>query len=146
MYPTLLHCQQACSVPRRSCLGAMLAFTRCQRTCSVSRRVYKHFPQLLLTIFFFFLYIYLSRVTLKKSWYFIIYFFRPHQNFLTLSFIQLQKCFISKTTYYDRETSFLSYSFMEMGQRKKIIDDHDKLYSEIEINQLLSNNRFFEHR
>jgi hypothetical protein len=40
----------------------------------------------------------------------------------------------------------LSHSFTEKGQRKKIIDDHDKLYSEIEISQLLSNNRLFQHR
>jgi hypothetical protein len=48
------------------------------------------------------------------------YFFRPHRNFLILSFIQVQKCFISKTTCYDRETYFLSHSFTEKGQRKKI--------------------------
>jgi hypothetical protein len=35
---------------------------------------------------------------------------------------------------------------MEKGQHKKIIDDHDKLCSEIEISQLLLNNRFFQHR
>jgi hypothetical protein len=35
---------------------------------------------------------------------------------------------------------------MEKGQRKKIIDDHGKLYSEIEISKLLSNNRLFQHR
>ena len=57
VYPKLLRCQRACSVPRRSCLGAMLAFTRCQRTCSVSRRVYKHFPQLLLIFFIYFFFI-----------------------------------------------------------------------------------------
>jgi hypothetical protein len=32
---------------------------------------------------------------------------------------------------------------MEKGQRKKIIDDHDKLFSEIEISKLLSNNKIF---
>jgi hypothetical protein len=76
------------------------------------------------------------------------YFFRPHQKifFLTLSFIQPQKCFISKTTYYDRETSFLSHSFTEKGQHKKIIDDHDKLCSEIEISKLLSNNKIFQYK
>jgi hypothetical protein len=37
----------------------------------------------------------------------------------------------------------LSHSLKEKGQRKKIIDDHDRLYSEIEISQLLSNNRLF---
>jgi hypothetical protein len=40
----------------------------------------------------------------------------------------------------------LSHSLKEKGQRKNIIDDHDKLYSEIEISQLLSNNKLFEHR
>jgi hypothetical protein len=40
----------------------------------------------------------------------------------------------------------LSHSFTEKGQRKKIIDDHDELYSEIKISQLLSNNRLFQHR
>jgi hypothetical protein len=40
----------------------------------------------------------------------------------------------------------LSRSFKEQGQRKKIMDDHDKLYSEIEISQLLSNDRLFQHR
>jgi hypothetical protein len=40
----------------------------------------------------------------------------------------------------------LSHSFTEKGQRKKIIDDHDKLFSEIEINKLLSNNKLFQHR
>jgi hypothetical protein len=40
----------------------------------------------------------------------------------------------------------LSHSFMEKGQRKKIIDDHDKLCSEIEISKLLSNNKIFQHR
>jgi hypothetical protein len=40
----------------------------------------------------------------------------------------------------------LSHSFTEKGQRKKIIDDHDKLCSEIEISELLSNNRIFQHR
>ena len=54
IYPTLLRCQQACSVPRRICLGVMLALPRCQRTCSTSRQVYKHFPQLILIFFFFF--------------------------------------------------------------------------------------------
>jgi hypothetical protein len=37
----------------------------------------------------------------------------------------------------------LSHSFTEKGQRKKIIDDHDKLCSEIEISKLLSNNKIF---
>ena len=37
----------------------------------------------------------------------------------------------------------LSHSFMEKGQREKIIDDHDKLHSEIEISKLLSNNKNF---
>jgi hypothetical protein len=37
----------------------------------------------------------------------------------------------------------LSHSFMEKGQRKKIIDGHDKLCSEIEISKLLSNNKIF---
>jgi hypothetical protein len=32
----------------------------------------------------------------------------------------------------------LSHSFMEKGQRKMIIDDHDKLFLEIEISKLLS--------
>jgi hypothetical protein len=36
----------------------------------------------------------------------------------------------------------LSHSFTEKGQRKKIIDDHDKLCFEIEISKLLSNNKF----
>jgi hypothetical protein len=40
----------------------------------------------------------------------------------------------------------LSHSFTEKGQRKKIIDDHDKLCSEIEISKLLSNNKIFQHR
>jgi hypothetical protein len=41
----------------------------------------------------------------------------------------------------------LIHSLEEKGQRKKIIDDHDRLYSEIEISQLLSNNRLFaNHR
>jgi hypothetical protein len=40
----------------------------------------------------------------------------------------------------------LSHSFMENGQRKKIIDDHDKLCSEIEISKLLSNNKIFQHK
>ena len=40
----------------------------------------------------------------------------------------------------------LSHSLKEQGQRKKIIDDHDKLYSEIEISHLLSNNKIFQHR
>jgi hypothetical protein len=40
----------------------------------------------------------------------------------------------------------LSHSSTEKGQRKKIIDDHDKLFSEIEISELLSNNRFFQYR
>jgi hypothetical protein len=39
----------------------------------------------------------------------------------------------------------LSHSFTEKGQRKKIIDDHDKLCSEIEISKLLSNNKIFQH-
>ena len=34
----------------------------------------------------------------------------------------------------------LSHSFMEKGQCRKIIDDHEKLFSEIEISKLLSNN------
>jgi hypothetical protein len=37
----------------------------------------------------------------------------------------------------------LSHSFTEKGQRKKIIDDHDKLCSEIEISQLLLKHNFF---
>jgi hypothetical protein len=37
----------------------------------------------------------------------------------------------------------LSHSLNEKGQCKKIIDDHDRLYSEIEISQLLSSNRLF---
>jgi hypothetical protein len=40
----------------------------------------------------------------------------------------------------------LSHSFTEKGQHKKIIDDHDKLCSEIEISKLLSNNKIFQHR
>jgi hypothetical protein len=40
----------------------------------------------------------------------------------------------------------LSHSFTEKGQRKKIIDDHDKLFSEIEISKLLSNNKIFQHK
>jgi hypothetical protein len=40
----------------------------------------------------------------------------------------------------------LSHSFTEKGQRKKIIDDHDKLCSEIEISKLLSNNKIFQHK
>jgi hypothetical protein len=40
----------------------------------------------------------------------------------------------------------LSHSFTEKGQRKKIIDDHDELCSEIEISKLLSNNKIFQHR
>jgi hypothetical protein len=40
----------------------------------------------------------------------------------------------------------LIHSFTEKGQRKMIIDGHDKLCSEIKINHLLSNNRFFQHR
>jgi hypothetical protein len=40
----------------------------------------------------------------------------------------------------------LSHSFTKKGQRKKIIDDYDKIFSEIEINRLLSNNRLFQHR
>jgi hypothetical protein len=85
MYPTLLRCQQACSVPRRSCLGAMLALPRCQQTCSVSRRVYKHFPQLILIFSFVLLPRIVERGDAEKSKYFVIYiyiFFRPHQNFL----------------------------------------------------------------
>jgi hypothetical protein len=35
---------------------------------------------------------------------------------------------------------------MEKGQRKKIIDDHDKLCSEIEISKLISNNKIFQHK
>jgi hypothetical protein len=35
---------------------------------------------------------------------------------------------------------------MEKGQRKKIIDDHDKLCSEIEISKPLSNNKIFQHK
>jgi hypothetical protein len=34
---------------------------------------------------------------------------------------------------------------MEKGQRKKIIDDHDELYSEIEISKLLSNNKLQQY-
>ena len=40
----------------------------------------------------------------------------------------------------------LSHSFTEQGQRKKIIDDHDKLCSEIEISKFLLNNKIFQHR
>ena len=40
----------------------------------------------------------------------------------------------------------LSHSFMEKGQCKRIIDDHDKLCSEIEISKLLSNNKISQHR
>ena len=40
----------------------------------------------------------------------------------------------------------LSHSFTKKGQRKKIIDDHDKLCSEIEISKLLSNTKIFQHR
>jgi hypothetical protein len=40
----------------------------------------------------------------------------------------------------------LSHSFMEKGQCKKIIDDHEKLCSEIEISKLLSNNKIFQCR
>jgi hypothetical protein len=40
----------------------------------------------------------------------------------------------------------LSHSFTEKGQRKKIIDDHDKLCSKIEISKLLSNNKIFPHK
>ena len=36
----------------------------------------------------------------------------------------------------------LSHSFTEKGQRKKIIDDHDELCSEIEISKLLSKTKF----
>jgi hypothetical protein len=35
---------------------------------------------------------------------------------------------------------------MEMGQRKKIIDDHDKHCSKIEISKLLSDTKIFQHR
>jgi hypothetical protein len=45
----------------------MLALPRCQRTCSVSRRVYKHFPQLLFIFYFVFLFADgMSGVTLKN--------------------------------------------------------------------------------
>jgi hypothetical protein len=37
----------------------------------------------------------------------------------------------------------LSHSFTEKGQRKNIINDHEKLCSEIEISKLLSNNKIF---
>jgi hypothetical protein len=40
----------------------------------------------------------------------------------------------------------LSHFFTEKGQRKKIIDDHDKLCSEIEISKRLSNNKIFQHK
>jgi hypothetical protein len=40
----------------------------------------------------------------------------------------------------------LSHFFMERGHHKKIMDDHDKLCSEIKISQLFLNNRFFQHR
>ena len=40
----------------------------------------------------------------------------------------------------------MSHSFTEKGQRKKIIDDHDKLFSEIEISKLISNTKFSQHR
>jgi hypothetical protein len=40
----------------------------------------------------------------------------------------------------------LSHSFTETGQRKKIIDDHDKLCSKIEISKLHSNTKIFQHR
>jgi hypothetical protein len=37
----------------------------------------------------------------------------------------------------------MSYSLKEQGQRKKIMDDRDRLYLQIEINKLLSNNSLF---
>ena len=40
----------------------------------------------------------------------------------------------------------MSHSFTGKGQRKKIIDDHDKIFSEIEISKLLSNNKIFRHK
>jgi hypothetical protein len=36
----------------------------------------------------------------------------------------------------------LSHSFTEKGQRKKIIDDHDKLCSEIEISNFFQTTKF----
>jgi hypothetical protein len=123
----------------------MLAFTRCQQTCSVSRRVYKHFPQLLF-IFYFVFQRYIAERGDAENFNILTYFFRPHQNFLHCPLFISRDVLFIKTTSYDRETSFLSHSFTEMGQRKKIIDDHDKLCSEIEISKLLSNNRIFQHR
>jgi hypothetical protein len=40
----------------------------------------------------------------------------------------------------------LSHSLTEKRQRKKIIDDHDQLCSEIEISKLLSSKKIFKHR
>jgi hypothetical protein len=39
----------------------------------------------------------------------------------------------------------LSYSLKEQGQRKKIMDDRDRLHLQIEINKLLSNNSLSQH-
>ena len=119
MYPTLLCCQRACSVPRQSCLGAMLAFTHCQRTCSVSRLVYKHFPQLLLIFLFCFSFI---DSWAGWRWKFLIcshVFQTSSEIFWTLSlFISRNVLFLKQLTLTGRH--LLSYSFTEKGQREKI--------------------------
>ena len=55
-------------------------------------------------------------------WKILIFFhiFKPHQNLLSTVLIHLQKCFISKTTYFDRETSYWVIPLWKKGQRKNI--------------------------
>jgi hypothetical protein len=76
----------------------------------------------------------------------LIYFFQTSLEFFrTVLYFDPEMFYLQKQLP-NTGRHLLSHSFTEKRQRKKIIDDHDKLYSEIEINQLLSNNRFFEHR
>jgi hypothetical protein len=72
-------------------------------------------------------------------------------------FLQTSSEFFKTVLYLDPEMFYLqkqfpktgrhllSHSFTEKGQCKKIIDDHDKIFSEIKINRLISNNRLFQH-
>jgi hypothetical protein len=118
MYLTLLRCQRACSVPRRSYLGVMHAFTRCQQTCSVSRWVYKHFSQLFEGLFSFKDFL-IERGDAENPG------FWTHRsklqilkNFLSCPSLRSINSLLIKLTFKGRETS-LSCSLKEQGQRKK---------------------------
>jgi hypothetical protein len=96
-------------------------------------------------LFCFFFYRYIAERGDAENHDILTYFFQTSSEFFrTILYFDPEMFYLQKQLP-KIGRHLLSHSFTEKGQRKKIIDDHDKLYSEIEINQLLSNNRFFEH-